>query len=227
MPPKAIQCPELTAALEAIALLTIRIEKLEKTNIEQEAKITELQKKTGGSAAAANGEKTWATLFDNKKSDGHLKLLNVVSEENKQRKKKEKNVIIFGLKESEKNSITEKKEDDMSEIEQICQVLGVENTVEGAFRLNAKDTNKPKPLVMVLKDRETRNKFLQAAKRLRDSNEFKSVFLGPDLTEAQRLKHKELVKIRDKKNEKMSNEEKDKKIWCIRDNEVVQLNKRK
>jgi hypothetical protein len=46
--------------------------------------------------------------------------------------------------------------------------------------------------------------------------EFKSVFLGPDLTEAQRLKHKELVKIRDKKNEKMSNEEKDKKIWCIR-----------
>ena len=80
---------------------------------------------------------------------------------------------------------------------------------------------------MVLKDREARNKFLQAAKRLRDSNEFKSVFLGPDLTEAQRLKHKELVKIRDKKNEKMSNEEKDKKIWCIRDNEVVQLNKRK
>jgi hypothetical protein len=227
MPPKAKPCPELTAALEAIALLTIRIEKLEKTNSEQEAKITELQNKTGGAAAVANGEKTWAMLFNNKKSDGHLKLLNVVSEENKQRNKKEKNVIIFGLKESEKNSITEKKEDDMSEIEQICQVLGVENTVEGAFRLNAKYTNKPKPLVMVLKDREARNKFLQAAKRLRDSNEFKSVFLGPDLTEAQRLKHKELVKIRDKKNEKMSNEEKDKKIWCIRDNEVVQLNKRK
>ena len=75
---------------------------------------------------------------------------------------------------------------------------------------------------MVLKDREARNKFLQAARKLRDSSEFKSVFLGPDLTEAQRLKHKELVRIRDKKNEKMSNE--DKKIWCIRDNEVVQIN---
>ena len=109
MPPKAKPCPELTAELEAIALLTIRIEKLEKTNIEQEAKIAELQNKTGGAAAVANGERTWAALFNNKKSDDHLKLLNVVSEENKQRNKKEKNVIIFGLKESEKSSITQKK----------------------------------------------------------------------------------------------------------------------
>ncbi len=119
MPPKAKPCPELTAELEAIALLTIRIENLEKTNIEQEAKIAELQNKTGGAAAVANGERTWAALFNNKKSDDHLKLLNVVSEENKQRNKKEKNVIIFGLKESEKSSITQKKKDDMSEIDQV------------------------------------------------------------------------------------------------------------
>jgi hypothetical protein len=44
MPPKAKPCPELTAALEAIALLTIRIEKLEKTNSDQVAKITELKR---------------------------------------------------------------------------------------------------------------------------------------------------------------------------------------
>ena len=80
---------------------------------------------------------------------------------------------------------------------------------------------------MVLKDKETRNKFLQAAKQLRTSNDYKTVYLCPDLTEAQRLKFRELVKIRDAKNEKLKDDEKEKKIWCIRDNEVVLLNKRK
>ena len=38
-----------------------------------------------------------------------LKIINVNADENKQRNKKEKNVIVFGLKESCKVSVTEKK----------------------------------------------------------------------------------------------------------------------
>ena len=157
-----------------------------------------------------------------------MNIVNAVSDENKERNKKEKNVIVFNLKESEKASIDEKKEDDKEEVNKICEALSLQNnTVEDVFRLKTKDTSKPKPLVMVLKDKETRNRFLQAAKQLKNSNEYKAVFLCPDLTEAQRLKFKELVKIRDTKNDKLKGEEKEKKIWCIRDNEVVLLNKRK
>ena len=53
------------------------------------------------------------------------------------------------------------------------------------------------------------------------------VFLCPDLTESQRLKYKELVNLRDEKNGKLVNEDKDQKIWCIRDNKVVLLNNRR
>ena len=52
------------------------------------------------------------------------------------------------------------------------------------------------------------------------------VFLCQDLTKSQRLMYKELVKLRDEKNGKIVNEDTDQKIWCIRDNEMVLLNKR-
>ena len=95
-----------------------------------------------------------------------------MADESKEKSKKEKNVFVFGLKESAKESIREKKDDDMEEINKILQVLSLQNEkIEGNFRLNAKDTTKPKPLVLVLKDRETRNRFLQAAKKLKGSHE--------------------------------------------------------
>ena len=156
-----------------------------------------------------------------------MNMINVVADENKERNKKEKNIIVFGLEESKKDSITEKKEEDMNQVNKICEILSLQNAdVEGVFRLNAKDKEKPKPLVMVLKNKEARNKFLFAAKNLKSSSEHKSVFLCPDLTEAQRLKYKQLVKIRNEKNDKLRGEDKNNKIWCIRDNNVVLLNKK-
>jgi hypothetical protein len=213
--------------MDLVNELQRKVETLEQKNKEQEDKIKELQQqKSEGTAAEITNEKiTFAALFK-KSSDSHLKLLNVVSDENKQRNKKEKNVIVFGLTESKKVNITDKKDDDMNEIKQICEILEVENEVEAIFRINSKDQGKPKPLVMVLKDKEARNKILQAAKKLKGSDDYKSVFLGPDLTEAQRLKYKELVALRNRKNEEMAPEEKTKKIYCIRDNAVVLLNKR-
>ena len=80
---------------------------------------------------------------------------------------------------------------------------------------------------MILKDQEARNRFLQAAKKLKDSTDHKMVFLCPDLTEKQRLYYKELVKLRDEKIGKLVDEDKYQKIWCILDNEVVLLNKRR
>ena len=77
-------------------------------------------------------------------------MLNVLSDETKERSKKEKNIVVFGIKECMKTTIAEKKEDDANEIKQILEVLSLQDVnVEGGFRLNAKDKDKPKPLVMV------------------------------------------------------------------------------
>jgi len=231
---KMVKTADHTAVLEKNKILTAKNEELLKENqaliemiaaFEKRIEALENQNKT----PAANQEFPWLTAAKGgKKSEVRLNLLNVVSDENKERNKKEKNIVVFGLKNSTKESITEKKADDVDQINQMLEVLSITNVpVEGAFRINAKDKEKPRPLVVVLKDKEARNKILQAAKKLKEVEEYKSVFLCPDLTEAQRLKYKELVKIRDDKNSKMSVEDKEKKIWCIRDNLVVLLNKRK
>ena len=77
-------------------------------------------------------------------------------------------------------------------------------------------------LMIILKNRETRNIILFAAKSLKWSQEYKSVYLSPDLTEAQRTKFRQLVQIRDARNALLDRENREKKIWCIRENEVVQ-----
>jgi len=214
-----------------VKLLTDRIGALEKEHSAKDKIIANLRKEVEvlKEAPAAGNENSWSeVLKKGNKSVTRMNIVNAVSDENKERNKKEKNVIVFGLKESVKESIADKKVEDDEEVNKICEALSLQSdTVEGVFRLKTKDTTKPKPLVMVLKDKETRNKFLQAAKQLRTSNDYKTVYLCPDLTEAQRLKFRELVKIRDAKNEKLKDDEKEKKIWCIRDNEVVLLNKRK
>lgn len=217
-----------------VKLLTDRVGALEKEHSVKDKIIANLRKevevlKSKEDAPASGNENSWSeVLKKGNKSVTRMNIVNAVSDENKERNKKEKNIIIFGLRESEKESVADKKIEDGEEVKKICEALSLDNdTVEGVFRLRTKDTTKPKPLVMVLKDKETRNKFLQAAKQLKTSNDYKTVYLCPDLTEAQRLKFRELVKIRDAKNGKLKDDEKEKKIWCIRDNEVVLLNKRK
>jgi len=66
---------------------------------------------------AASQEFPWLTAAKGwKKAEFRLNLLNVVSDENKERNKKEKDVIVFGLKHSSKDTVTEKKEDDTYQI---------------------------------------------------------------------------------------------------------------
>ena len=59
--------------------------------------------------------------------------------------------------------------------------------IEGILRLNYKDKIKPKPLIMVLKDRRERNNVLLAAKKLKQSSSYSGLFLSPELAEANRI----------------------------------------
>ena len=153
---------ERPATDDPIKKLSDKNTELENKIIEKDVAIEELQKST--SAAVEN---PWAEMVKKgKKSETSLKIINVVADENKERNIKEKNVIVFGLKESCKISVTEKKQEDKIEVTKILEELNLtEIEIEGIFWINSKDKSKPKPLIMVLKDSKDRNNELLAEKR--------------------------------------------------------------
>ena len=68
-----------------------------------------------------------------------------------------------------------------------------------ARRLKSKDTTKPGPIIIELSDVSFRNPLLLAAKRLREKG-YKSIYISPDLTEAQRSLDYDLRKTRNEAN---------------------------
>lgn len=150
-----------------------------------------------------------------------------MADESQERTKKENNIVIFGLVESTKKEIAEKKEDDLINLKSVFSEMKIqEPQFDAVFRMKSKDTSKPKPMVVVLKNKEERNKILFAAKKLKTSSVFKEVFLAPDLTESQRIRVKELVLERNKMNDERSEDVKKAKQYVIRDNRVILVNLR-
>ena len=79
--------------------------------------------------------------------------------------------------------------------------LKIENVkTEKVFRINTKQTDKPKPLIVVLKDKEDRSKLLNLAKNLKKETDYKTVYICPDLTEARRMNFKRLLAERNQLN---------------------------
>jgi hypothetical protein len=210
----------------AVNLLNARLVKLEaereargKLVMDQAEMINELRKELAA-AKKSPPVVTWAKIAEDKskRTSEHVSLLNVVANENKDRDKKEKNIIIFGLEESKKETVVAKKEDDMVKLNAIFNVMQVDAPeIDNVFRINGKDTNKAKPLILVLKSVKERNKILKCTRKLKDS-EYKDVFLSPDLTEAQRAGFKKLVEERNQKNAENTDQE---YIFVIRDDRVV------
>ena len=118
-----------------------------------------------------------------------------------ERDRRKKNVIIHDIPESEKEFLTDKKVDDGKKIKEIFNVIGKSN-VSPVYvrRLKSKDTTKPGPIIVELGDVSFRNPLLIAAKKLRETEAYKSVCISPDLTEAQRSLDYDLRKKRNKAN---------------------------
>ena len=108
-------------------------------------------------------------------------------------------MIIFGLKDSQNIDATAGKSEDEAMLTQLLKSLKVGNVkTEKVFRINTKQTDKPKPLIVVLKDKENRRKLLNLAKNLKKEIDYKTVYICPDLTEAQRMNFKRLLPSRKK-----------------------------
>ena len=118
------------------------------------------------------------------------------------------NLVVFNLPEiiSDKENAWDLPEKINKDIEDITNIINTEldieigdNIIKDARRLGRKQTGadgKPRPLKIVFSDLRKKREVLDAAKKLRSSENdiAKRLFINPDLTEAQREKDRELRK---------------------------------
>ena len=154
------------------------------------------------------------------KSQEQIDIINTVTKENKEREKRDKNVIIFGIKESTKNDITDKKADDLIEIQKLTESVSIDKSVIlRLFRIKSKSGISP--IIVELKDSVVRNEFIKKSHR-----KFKDIYVNPDLTESQRNLDKQLREKCRMLNEPLKLKENwvnAKEYWVIRNNDVIKI----
>lgn len=132
---------------------------------------------------------------------------------------REENFIIFNLNESEGKESRKKDVDLLQDI--FTNILKVENVhLEDITRLGRyeKDSDKMRPVRVAIKNRVVRGQILRNAHKLKNSETFKKVGIGRDLTKKQREANKALRKqlLKLKKDEPENN-------WAIRRDKLVKL----
>lgn len=143
-----------------------------------------------------------------------VNILAGVSNERKEIEKKESNLVVFGLKESNAADIEERGADDTKMAKEVLGALGFDGVVKSVWRLKKRKpaavTNeldmvaeRPAPVVVELVKSTCRMEILKKARILNGLEPFKGVFVRPDMTPAQREVHRQLVKTRDEKNAKI------------------------
>ena len=109
-----------------------------------------------------------------------------------------KNVIIFGLAESDAASQSGRKSDDSKRVSDLATDAGISNfQVRDCYRLGAKvSAGKPRPLKLLGLNNEVKTQFLRKARRIseisNDSN-FGRIFIKNDLTPRQQERERELL----------------------------------
>ena len=109
-------------------------------------------------------------------------------------------MVIYGLVESKEADIAKNKAEDLEVVKKIAADIGVEvkGAIQVKFRSGRVVGDKPRPLVMKFEDDETREAMLANARRLAIKDEWKRVFLGPELTWRQREEgRKEEAKLKE------------------------------
>ena len=145
-----------------------------------------------------------------------------MSMERKEMEEKASNIVVYGLKESEKEEAKDRKEEDSEKVKEMVEEIGVETRgeMEVKFRAGKKvEGGKPRPLIIRVEDDDTREQLLKHARRLARKDEWRNVFISPDLTwkqrEEARKEEKKLREEADRKNEEAKNEGRTDGKWTV------------
>ena len=169
--------------------------------------VLETEKSQRESASVASfssvvaSSRNWSTSSSRSKAPvEQLVVVNAAINEQKNREKRRKNIIVYGLPVSKKVTIQEQQEEDKEEISKLFGELNIQVIPVYQRRLKTKSHEKPGPVLVILNEVSERNPILSKAKLLREMPNYKSVFISPDLTDAERMEDFELRKKRDQMN---------------------------
>ena len=187
-------------------------------------------------------EAAFPPLFSNivkknvKLTSTETNVLNAVAHESIEQQKRSQNLMIYGVPESTRAAAEEKAADDTDKVNQILDRIVGSNrntsAIKRVHRLKSGTTARPRPLVVEF-DPSTgqRSKVLDGAKTLSQGDSpFKNVFIGPDLTPAQRERRRQLVAECAESNRPLRGTDgKLNGIHCyiIRDDQVVRVVRRR
>ena len=103
--------------------------------------------------------------------------------------KKRTNIIFHGVEESA---------DAAGDVEKVREILSkglnldCERHMGEMYRIGMKKEDKVRPIRLVVKTLEGKIEIIKRAKQLKDVNDFKKIYISPDLTRKQQLEDKEL-----------------------------------
>ena len=110
-------------------------------------------------------------------------------EEMKGREEKKENIVIYGLKESADPDGRKRKDEDDEAVKSLATEIGVQfnGEIRTSYRAGPKkDDDRPRPLIVTIKDKETHKGILTNARRLFGKDLWKKVFVSHNLTWRQR-----------------------------------------
>ena len=212
-----------------------RVDKLEKTNTELLKTIEEQNneiKLLKENKTPATNPVNFADILkrgdDNKLPKESLNIINLITDEKADVKRRENNIVISGLEEPTGTDDANSKKDNET-VRKILDELKINVTIKKNTRLGKKIGNpaKDRPLLITLNDKVQVLPILKAFNKSKEGSNYERIYFNKDLTEAERLKEYNLRQLRKKKNDDLGLS-KDKKDYrfCIRNNQIVKVNEK-
>lgn len=162
---------------------------------------------------------------NNKITEDCIKLINVISDEDNSIKRKENNIIIFGVEESKKENESETKDDDELTVKNLIGKIDKKAPYTNTHRIGKKWTGKTRPIAISLKEKSQVVPLLKKFNEVKDKELDKNIYLNKDLTDAERVKNKELRDLKKKKNSELLLRQPNSTYrYCIRGTEVLIIN---
>ena len=163
-----------------------------------------------------------------------ITVLNAVSAELNEKKRREKNIAISGLAESSSTDAEKKKADETAQVTQLFEAIGNPGVaITHLYRMkprtqaqseNDRSQSKPGIVIVSLESTTARDQVMQNAKKLRENPTYNNVYLNKDYTKAESAQNYSLRIERNKRNALLTNNSP--KIWAIADERLVEVNRR-
>lgn len=204
--------------------------KLEINNLNNKIGVNSSKSKSNNDVNCDENLVVWSSLFNNNNTaqlesnkELEIKLINAVSIENQL---VEKNLIIYGVKESINSNQNKCDEDDNLKIHKLFSEIKINREINYKFRRAKKKSNdnkNPMPIIIEFENKRDVFSVLKAAKNLKtiNSKSENKICIGKDMTIAQRDQNKNLVFQRDQLNSKL--EKTSKLRYGIRENGLKKI----